>query len=325
MLRLNIVGENSVRTHPMAGRPNQNQGSQGEGGSRIFPDRYYPLLGLMPVSFATVLGENRTNLRLATNSDRPRNSPFAFSRSAPISSGESCNCANQVIDYNALLKRGFMADVRGSLGNVSLRRKVFATATFVLMLSMPVYSEQKNSADTTGSVQSFLERWDLTLKTPLREYPSWLEITQEGGQLTARMVSRWGHTRPLPKIELSNGRITFVSPKEEEDRKDDMVFEGRLSGKTLVGTTTGPDGTPWQWTGERAPSLKGTSAPKWGKPIQLFNGKDLSGWKMSDPNATPRYLRVRRFLRRSGRALSWSRSRASSECSVEFGECRRQA
>src|SRR5579864_941084 len=168
MLRLNIVGENSVRTHPMAGRPNQNQGSQGEGGSRIFPDRYYPLLGLMPVSFATVLGENRTNLRLATNSDRPRNSPFAFSRSAPISSGESCNCANQVIDYNALLKRGFMADVRGSLGNVSLRRKVFATATFVIMLSMPVYSEQKNSADTTGSVQSFLERWDLTLKTPLR-------------------------------------------------------------------------------------------------------------------------------------------------------------
>jgi hypothetical protein len=127
----------------------------------------------------------------------------------------------------------------------------------------------------------------LTLKTPLREYPSWLEITQEEGLLRARMVSRWGHARPLPKIELSNGRITFVSPKEEEDRKDDMVFEGTLSGKTLVGTTTGPDGTPWQWTGERAPSLKRTSAPKWGKPIQLFNGKDLSGWKMSDPSATP--------------------------------------
>ena len=137
-----------------------------------------------------------------------------------------------------------MADVRGSLGNVSLRRKVFAIATFVLMLSMPVYSEQKNSADTTGSVESFLGRWDLTMKTPLREYPSWLEITQENGQLKARMVSRWGHARPLPKCELSNGRITFVSPKEEEDRKDDMVFEGTLSGKTLVGTTTGPDGTP---------------------------------------------------------------------------------
>jgi hypothetical protein len=122
----------------------------------------------------------------------------------------------------------------------------------ILMFSMRVYSEHKSSADTTASAQSFLGRWDLTLKTPLREYPSWLEITQEDGQLRARMVSRWGHARPLPEIELSNGRITFVSPKEEEDRKDDMVFEGKLAGKTLVGTTTGPDGTPWQWTGERA-------------------------------------------------------------------------
>jgi hypothetical protein len=178
-----------------------------------------------------------------------------------------------------------MAYVKSTLGNVSLRRTGFALTMLVLMLSTRVYSGQKNSADPAASVQSFLGRWDLTLKTPLREYPSWLEITQEEGQLRARMVSRWGHARPLPKIEISNGRITFVSPKEEEDRKDDMVFEGTLSGKTLVGTTTGPDGTPWQWTGERAPSLKRTSAPKWGKSTQLFNGKDLSGWRMSDPGS----------------------------------------
>ena len=179
-----------------------------------------------------------------------------------------------------------MAYVKRIPDNVSLRRTVFALTTLILTLSMRGYSEQKNSADTAASIQSFLGRWDLTLKTPLREYPSWLEITQENGQLKARMVSRWGHARPLPKIEISNGRITFVSPKEEEDRKDDMVFEGRLSGSTLVGTTTGPDGTPWQWTGERAPSLKRTSAPQWGKPRQLFNSKDLTGWRASDPGST---------------------------------------
>jgi hypothetical protein len=159
----------------------------------------------------------------------------------------------------------------------------------ILTLSMRVYSEQKSSADTTSSVQSVLGRWDLTLKTPLREYPSWLEITQEDGKLRARMVSRWGHARPLPKCEFSNGIITFVSPREEEERKDDMVFEGKLSGTTLVGTTTGPDGTVWQWNGERAPSLKRNSDPKWGKPTQLFNGKDLSGWVQSDPGATAKW------------------------------------
>jgi hypothetical protein len=156
----------------------------------------------------------------------------------------------------------------------------------VLALSMQVYSEQNNSAETTVSAQPFLGRWDLTLKTPSREYPSWLEITQESGQLKALLVSRWGHARPLPKIELSNGQITFVSPKDEEDRKDDMVFVGTLSGQKMSGTTSGQDGTPWQWTGERAPDLKIKAEPKWGKPASLFNGKDLSGWRPSDPNAT---------------------------------------
>lgn len=172
------------------------------------------------------------------------------------------------------------------LHNIGFGRKIFAVTTLILMVSCALYSEDKKSAETAASVQSFLGRWDLTLTTPLREYPSWLEITQENGQVKARMVSRWGHARPLPKVEISNDRITFVSPKEEEDRKDDMVFEGKLSGKTLVGTTTGPDGTPWQWTGVKAPSLKRAGEPTWGKPVQLFDGKDLSGWKTSDPAAT---------------------------------------
>lgn len=176
--------------------------------------------------------------------------------------------------------------VKEQRGTLSLVRKAFILATLIVLFSIGMYSAQKPSQNTNASVEAFLGRWDLTLKTPGREYPSWLEITQEGGQLRVRMVSRWGHARPLPKIEVSNGRIMFVSPKEEEDRKDDMVFEGKLSGQMLVGTTTGQDGTPWQWTGVRAPSLKRKNAPQWGKPVQLFNGKDLTGWKMSDPNAS---------------------------------------
>ena len=169
---------------------------------------------------------------------------------------------------------------------MTVPRSVLALITLTLIISMRIYSADQNSSKAIASDQAFLGRWDLTLKTPVREAPSWLEITREGGQFKARLVSRWGHARPLPKIEISNGHITFVSPKEEEERKDDMVFEGNLSGNKLAGTTTGPDGTPWQWTGERAPNLKRTISPKWGKPMPLFNGKDVSGWIPSDPNAT---------------------------------------
>ena len=177
---------------------------------------------------------------------------------------------------------------KGTRGLMPIRRKLPALMLFSLV-SLWMYAANDHSSEATASAQSFLGRWDLTLTTPLREYPSWLEITREDGQFKARMVSRWGHARPLPTVEISNEHIKFVSPKEEEDRKDDMVFEGKLSGNALTGTTTGPDGTPWQWTGERAPELKRGGAPKWGKPVQLFNGQDLSGWTPSDSSATAKW------------------------------------
>jgi len=167
-----------------------------------------------------------------------------------------------------------------------LPRPAFVTTAFVLLLSAAAYSSGAKSSGTSSSVKGYLGAWDLTLKAPDREYPSWLELREEEGKLQARMVGRWGNARPLPKVELANGRLTLVSPKEEEGRKDDMVFEGKLSGRILTGTTTGPDGTPWTWIGRRAPGLKRKHPPTWGKPVQLFDGNDLAGWRMDTPGST---------------------------------------
>ncbi|HZQ19148.1 MAG TPA: DUF1080 domain-containing protein [Terriglobales bacterium] len=142
---------------------------------------------------------------------------------------------------------------------------------------------QNNSSDAE---KAFLGRWDLTLKAPDREYPSWLELSLDGGQLKAEMVGRWGNARPLPKAEISDGKLTFVSPKQEESSKEDMVFEGKMEGSRLVGTVNGPDGAQWAWTGVRAPSLLRNGTPHWGKPVTLFNGRDLSGWK-PDKESSP--------------------------------------
>lgn len=142
-----------------------------------------------------------------------------------------------------------------------------------------------NAAATGDDAKPFLGRWDLTLKAPDGEHPSWLEVQQQDGQLMAQFTGRWGNARPLPKIEISGTHITFVSPKEEEGSKSDLVFQGELKSQALAGTLNGPDGTTWQWTGVKAPSLDKMvkAAPNWGKPIQLFNGKDLSGWHQSSP------------------------------------------
>lgn len=161
-----------------------------------------------------------------------------------------------------------------------------AMATVLLALLPPVgaaaqgaMSNMSSSTDA-GAVKPILGRWDLTVKTPDREYPSWVELRIENGHLVGRMVGQWAHAQPLIKVEVSGSTLTFVSPQGEWDRKDDMPFEGKLVGDTLTGTTKGPDGTPWTWTGQRAPDLKRQGEPKWGKPVDLFNGKDLTGWRM---------------------------------------------
>jgi len=163
-----------------------------------------------------------------------------------------------------------------------IRRSAFFAVILTLLISIGAVSQDNTGA---SAAKPFLGRWDLTLKASDREYPSWLELKLEDGKLTAQMTGRWGNARPLPKVELAEGRLTFVSPKEEEDSKTDMVFEGKLVGGTLTGSVNAPDGTSWSWTGKRAPELIRKKAPTWGKPIQLFNGKDLTGWKMdrNDP------------------------------------------
>jgi hypothetical protein len=168
-------------------------------------------------------------------------------------------------------------------------RRIAITVVAAALLSATAHSQTEKSAanSSPGAARPFLGRWDLTLKAPDREYPSWLELREENGQLKAEMVGRWGNARPLPSAQISNGHVKFVSPKEEEESKTDLVFEGALSGKALSGTLNGPDGKTWQWTGYRAPSLKRASPPNWASPIPLFNSRDLTGWHEEKAGASP--------------------------------------
>ncbi len=134
----------------------------------------------------------------------------------------------------------------------------------------------------SASIKPFLGRWDLSLKAPKGELPSWIEVSEEQGRLKVVMVGLTDHATELKKVDLKGGEIEFLSPKGEEGFSDDTLFKGRLVGGQLVGTTSSPNGTTWHWTGRRAPTLKRNVAPKWGKPITLFNGKDFSGWRFSD-------------------------------------------
>jgi len=132
--------------------------------------------------------------------------------------------------------------------------------------------------------EPFAGRWDLTIKEPgNKQLPSWLELTQENGVWKASFVGRWGNARPLAKVVVKGDRIQFVSPKEEEGSKNDLVFDGILTAGTLTGHAQGPNGTPWTWTGKRGPALKPPASLKWGEPVTLFDGHDFAGWTFDNP------------------------------------------
>jgi hypothetical protein len=132
------------------------------------------------------------------------------------------------------------------------------------------------------SQKDFLGRWDLTIHDG-KEIPSWLELVRSNGVLKAVFVGRWGNARVLPLAAIEGGKVSFRSPKEEEGSKNDLMFVGELDGGRLHGVAQGPDGAHWRWNGERAPTLKPRRDYKWGKPIQLFNGQDASGWTFDNP------------------------------------------
>ncbi len=122
-------------------------------------------------------------------------------------------------------------------------------------------------------------RWDLTVHAKAGNYPLWLEVRRSGHTLVGQFVGQVGSARPISRVEFAEGRVQFAVPPQYEDRKDDLRFEGQLEGDRIRGQTTDEKGRQMPWAARRAPSLKRTRPPRWGEPVELFNGKDLTSWK----------------------------------------------
>jgi hypothetical protein len=129
--------------------------------------------------------------------------------------------------------------------------------------------------------QPILGRWDLIVETPEGSYPSWLEVRLSGHRtLVGSFVGQFGSARPISKVTFTEGRrLEFTIPPQWESRPDDLHFTASLQEDTLSGSTTDDQGRQVTWTGRRAPALKRARPPRWGQPVELFNGKDLTGWQ----------------------------------------------
>lgn len=143
----------------------------------------------------------------------------------------------------------------------------------------------KNGPVTESDSVAIQGRWDITVSINGQSYPSWLEIHHSGlKMLVGRFVGTGGSARPISRIYLENGRMSFSIPPQWEPEPNDLKVEGTLRGDSLVGTMTMPNGNTYNWTGKRAPWLHRNKEPQWGTPIKLFDGKNMSEWHATGAN-----------------------------------------
>jgi len=156
-------------------------------------------------------------------------------------------------------------------------RVAFGTAVAALTLAA---AGSGTLAQSRAASDALLGRWDLVVQRGTQTSPSWLEVERSGtATLVGQFVGSGGSARPIAKIEFTDGTFRFAIPPQWESNPRDITIEGKLDGDRLTGSMTMGDGQTVTWSGTRAPALRRTGPPAWGKPIMLFSGKSLDGWQ----------------------------------------------
>ena len=128
----------------------------------------------------------------------------------------------------------------------------------------------------------------------------WLGVNDSKGFLDADLLWQGGSVVPVSSIYFADDKTLVVTRASAARRNDDLrrfsiqtfTFErngDNLTGKLTVPARDGMSVSEVKFKGWRladpgpAPDL---SKVKYDKPIKLFNGKDLAGWRLINPNQT---------------------------------------
>lgn len=172
-------------------------------------------------------------------------------------------------------------------------------------LSLPVFALSwvavalGTAAANAATSNPWIGSWALTIPSG---GAGWLGVEERDGTLQASMLWGGGSVFPLNSARVEDGKL-IVTRIQQVPRKDATGKMGKVpvtetitaiaDGENLKLTTVKPrpNGSgedKAEFTGKRQPALP--PAPdlatiKFGDPIALFNGKDLTGWKVLDPHA----------------------------------------
>ncbi len=177
-----------------------------------------------------------------------------------------------------------------------MKKKLLCLIAFVL--SAPHLFANLN-CQSPDMENSFLGMWGIDIEGG---GVGWLNVRDAQGFLDGELLWIGGSVLPVSDIYLADENTLVVTRTGERVLKDEAGKERKhirtwtlrinKTGETIAGTMIGPswDGpgeSVSRFTGQRIPPVgpaPDLNAIKYGKPIKLFNGKDMNGWSPIDPN-----------------------------------------
>ncbi len=136
-------------------------------------------------------------------------------------------------------------------------------------------------AGAAAQSNPFVGRWNIT---PAAGSPGvyWLEVKDDGGQLSGRFLNRGGSPVPLPTIKVENGELVWQPGAPARGTAPE--FRARVQGDKLTGTVKSGDKTT-AFTGARPPkwgAYDANATHKLGTAVELFNGTSMDNWDIQD-------------------------------------------
>lgn len=154
-----------------------------------------------------------------------------------------------------------------------------ARLCFCLFVSVMLFS--------TAQAQELKGDWSLDLDSKL---PASMSVQEEAGKPVVYFRLYVGSAGPHQEVVQSDRRLKFTLKKNKKSKKTTTVDVGLKDG-ILDGVIvhTAPDGSSQRekFTGKKIPTMPPApdlSKVRFGQPISLFNGKDLTGWKPHEPD-----------------------------------------
>jgi hypothetical protein len=146
-----------------------------------------------------------------------------------------------------------------------------------------------------SSPEAFNGKWDITIPNESRRRAWWLEIKNAGsGNPGGSFIGApGGGLNEITDAKIENGVLTWsFDTFRKGPGRDAPKFKGVYTARLVNGKLEGNlkvEGDPAiNWIGSRAPKFKAVDLGKLkqGKPVELFNGRDLTGWEPTRTSGT---------------------------------------